>query len=84
MNKKEKQILEDLELYKEDNNYEGCKRFFNDESHFIDNPKRTSEFFNKVDEIKEWLFTPFINSISYETNEYYRQENKISDDPEIY
>ncbi len=83
MNKKEKQILEELQLYIEDKNYEGCKRFFNDESHFIDNPNRSSEFFNKVDEIKIWLFTPFTNSISFETDEYYRQENKLLDNPEI-
>lgn len=67
----------------EDNNQEGCKIFFKEEINFIDNSERTSEFFSEVNEIKDWLFKPFANSVSYETNEYYRQENKMSDDPEI-
>lgn len=83
MNKKEKQILEDFNFYIKDNNYEAGKRFFYDESNFIEDKNRSSEFFDKIEKIREWLFTPYTNSISFETDEYYRQENKISDDPEI-
>lgn len=85
MNKKEKEVLQDFGFFMEDNNFDGAKRFFNEESIFIENEKRSSEFFDKIEKIREWLFTPYSNSISYETDEYYRQENKITEDnnPEI-
>lgn len=85
MNKKEKEILEYLDYYKADNMHEFCKKFFNEESNFIEDKNRSSQFFDRVEKIREWLFTPFANSINFEADEYYRQENKITKDnnPEI-
>ena len=85
MNKKEKEILEYLESYMKDDMQEFCKRFFNEESNFIEDKIRSSEFFDRVDVVREWLYSPSSNTISFESDEYYKQENKITEDhnPEI-
>ena len=83
MIKKEKEILEYLESYMKDGMQEFCNRFFNEESDFIENKNRSSEFFDRVEKVREWLYLPYSNSISFESDEYYRQENKMHNNPEI-
>jgi len=83
MNKKEKEILEYLESYVKDGMHEFCNKFFNEHSSFIENKNRSSEFFDRTEKIREWLYSPYSNSISFESDEYYRQENKMHNNPEI-
>jgi len=83
MNKKEKEILEYLECYVKDGMHEFCNRFFNEHSSFIENKNRSSEFFDRTEKIREWLYVPGSNSISFESDEYYKQENKMHNNPEI-
>ena len=85
MNKKEKEIIEYLEFYMKDDMHEFCNSFFNEESNFIEHKNRSSDFFNRTEKVREWLFTGSANSINFEVDEYYRQENKITEDnnPEI-
>jgi hypothetical protein len=80
-NKKEKLILDCLETDMKENNFGCCKAIWNDENDFIEDSKRSLEFSDRIEIIRAWLFDS--SSISFETNEYYKQENKMHNNPEI-
>lgn len=80
MNKKESWILECLEIDLQDDNICSLKNFINEHESYVLNPKRSKDFSKKFNEIYdnlEW------GTISTENSDYYAQENRLSDDPEI-
>jgi hypothetical protein len=81
MTKKEKFLMDCLGTEMRINNFGCCKAIWNEENDFIEDSKRSSEFSDFIEIVRAWLFDS--SSISFESDEYYKQENKMHDNPEI-
>ena len=78
MNKKEKFLIECLEQDIKDNNFDSVKYTIKTNDLYIFSSKRSDEFNRKFDLCNNQIDW---NNFSSENDDYYRQENIISDNP---